>query len=152
MPKYVAKGVWKAGINTHYPRAPLPLGTIHSRHGRGPKVKVKMDGPKQYRWISLARHLYEQFHGRFSIPRGKRAFFADGDSHNRTRENIVLLTPADAIFLWHDRNPGKSAENYRKLRAATARFNREYAAARRAMKSGTGRKRRRKPLQEAPHS
>jgi hypothetical protein len=118
------------------PRRALPLGTVVIRRG-GPKgshgliryVKVKMKGGPQNRWMVYARHWWITNMG--PVPDGKRVAHLDGDSMNDNPANFGLLSAADVVFLCHDRDPKMSEKNYRKLRAATSRFNRMMGEVRR---------------------
>jgi hypothetical protein len=122
-------------------RDKLPLGSTrwatHKRPGGGRfKVRVIKVAHTSYRgcggkWVNYARHLYERHKG--PVPRGKRVIHADGDLENFALDNLVLGTAADVLWIHCHSDPEKSAANYRAASAATAAFNRERAAVRRAL-------------------
>ncbi len=114
----------------NWSRRAAPIGTIRVRDelGRSPAVryiKVRMDGPKQARWMEFARHFWEQLNGR--VPPGKKVIHLDGNTLNDAVDNLALGDPGDSAFIWHDNNPAKSARNYAACRRGTIRSNIERA-------------------------
>ena len=121
---------------TQYDRSPAPIGTVRVRYCEGSKgdkparhIKVRMDGPPSGRWQLYARYLWETLHG--PVPAGYRVGHKDGNTMNDDPRNVVLMKPGDVVGLWHQRDEQGSAANFRKLRKATAQFNRDRAAQRR---------------------
>ncbi len=111
-------------------RMNLPVGTV-SIHDGVRRIKVRMDGPRKDRWMDYALHWWRTNKG--PVPEGMRVCHMDLDPLNDDPSNYGLMSAGNVIFTWHDQNPGKSEQNYRKLRAATARFNRESGLTRRAL-------------------
>lgn len=114
----------------------LPVGTVRIRTRQRGQLQVRMikirdGGPRSRQWVNFARWWWE--HNRGPIPPGKRVAHRDGDSLNDDPANLVLCSPGDVVYLWHDRDPKGSAANYRKLRPATAKHNRLRARVRRAV-------------------
>ena len=109
--------------------APLPLGTVRI-HGGKRRIKVNLDGPKSRQWKDYARFWWEQYRG--EIPDAMRVVPLDGDPLNDLPENLALMTGGQ--FLLHLRRirPRMKARNRRACSKATARFNRDMAAIRRA--------------------
>ena len=66
-------------------KARLKLGTVrirkHSKRCKVRMVKVRDDGPKGRRWITLARHWWLTNRG--PIPEGMRVVHGDGDEIGR---------------------------------------------------------------------
>lgn len=115
----------------------LPIGTIVIRKQK------RSDGSRfKYRAIKVrhakgglafqryARWLWEKHYG--PVPQGKRVIHKDGDEMNDDLENLTIVDPGDVAFLFCHSDPEKSAENYRRVAAATAEFNREMGRIRRA--------------------
>ena len=108
----------------------LPIGTVRIHNGVR-RVKVRMDGPPAGRWIDYALHWWRTNRG--PVPAGKRVCHLDLDPLNDDPANYGLMTAADLIFTWHDRNPKKSERNFTKMREAVADFNRDQGITRRAL-------------------
>lgn len=109
-------------------RLPLPIGTIRTHSGVR-RIKVSMKEPKSKQWMDYARWWWIQNRG--PVPEGKRVAHQDGNQLNDDPSNLILASPGDVAFLWHDRDPAGSRRNYAKCRAATATFNRMSAMIRR---------------------
>lgn len=101
-----------------------PLGTIRIIRSKPPvrRIKIRMEGRPQDKWMDFARHWW--IHNRGPVPQGKRVGHLDGDTLNDDPSNLALLDPGDVVFLWHDRDPVGSAQNFEKMRRATAERNR----------------------------
>lgn len=121
-------------------RDALPIGAVVVRRRRRPGhakplkvrfIKVRNSGPPAKRWMRYARWWWLQNQG--PIPNGMRVIHADGDSLNDDPSNYVLGEPADAAYLWHERDPSGSAENYRRCAEATREMNRARKSVRRAI-------------------
>lgn len=121
-------------------RDPLPVGTVRWRldkktNGRTrirvKYIKVTLTGPKERHWMQYARYVYEKHHG--PVPAGKRVLQKNGDLEDFSRENLVLGTAADALWIHCHRDPAKSAANRKACSAATSDYNREHARYRRAI-------------------
>jgi len=74
---------------------------IRHRRARGNwqqrMVKIRDDGPPQFRWIPFARHVWESVYG--PVPPGTFVVHADGDTLNDDRANLRLMTRRD-LFAW----------------------------------------------------
>lgn len=116
-------------------RASLPIGSLRIRYSGKSRVryiKVRLDGPKQKRWIEYARWLWLKHKG--PIPDGKRIAHLDGDTLNDSIENLGAVAPGDVLWIHCHANDQKSAANYAACRAATADHNRQ----RREIRRGRG--------------
>lgn len=80
----------------------LPVGSVRVHDGVR-RIKTKLDGPKNSRWMTYARWLWIQRHGQ--IPLGKAIVHMDGNTLNDDPSNLALGDFGDALWLWEDRNP-----------------------------------------------
>lgn len=101
-----------------------PLGTIRVINSKPPvrKIKVRMQGRPQDRWMDYARWWWLKHRG--AVPAGKRIAHLDGNTLNDSPENLAALAPADVAFLWHERDPQGSERNFAKMKEACAQVNR----------------------------
>src|SRR5712692_5291918 len=102
-------------------RDSLPVGTIRERrrkHGRVRMIKICLDGPRSRRWVNYAKWWWELHVA--PVPAGMRVCHLDGNTLNDKPANYSLMTAGDVAFMWHDRNPEGSQQNYAKCRTATA--------------------------------
>jgi hypothetical protein len=136
---------WNAGMKgTHFsPATEFKPGTLHGRalallakcgdvrirrdKPRGPKsvrlrrrfIKVRSDGPPAYRWVPLARHLWQEAHG--PIPPGMLVVYKNGRTLDDRLENYRLVNRADHLALEEILIPGmreRCTENGRKALVA----------------------------------
>lgn len=99
-----------------------PLGSTSVRSGGIRYIKVSDTGPVSKRWIQYSRFLWETLKG--PVPNGQRVLHRDGNPSNDDIRNLMLGTPADALWLYCHSDPKQSEANYRKCRKATAKSNR----------------------------
>jgi HNH endonuclease len=110
-----------------------PLGTIRIRRKGGTRVrfvKITHHGPKQRRWIPLARHWWLKNKGQ--VPSGLRVVHANGKTLDDRPENYTLMTAGEVINLYHSICPKMSAKYHQRAAAGSAKYNREIAQVRRA--------------------
>ena len=94
-PHHVAKltGVFRKG---NVPANLKSIGTIRFINSYS-EIKV---APKK--WMSLARHRWEQVHG--AVPKGMCVFKLDGDRYNDDISNLCLVTRKDLAVLNRNHN------------------------------------------------
>lgn len=76
-----------------------PKGTRRLRRW----IKVRSDGPPQYRWIPLARHLWQQAHG--PIPPGAMVVYKNGHTLDDRLDNYLLVDRAGHLAVQQKLNP-----------------------------------------------
>lgn len=86
----------KVQSNWNYPRR-VPIGTIVDDGDGYLKIKVGTEYNSSG-WVRYHRYLYEQAHGRNSIPKGYKIMFLDGDKRNYDVNNMVAV-PASYFAL-----------------------------------------------------
>lgn len=64
-------------------------------------IKVRDDGPRQDRYIPLARYLWERQHG--PVPEGFFVVHADNDTMNDSLENLILVDRKELMARLYDR-------------------------------------------------
>jgi len=84
-PGRINAGCWTKG---HSPCNEKPAGYISDR-GEYMYIKTK-EGHTKDCWMLLHRYVWEQAHG--PVPKGMVITFKDGDSHNCSLDNLVLVT------------------------------------------------------------
>lgn len=121
-------------------REKLPVGTVrirqHSKRCRVRMIKIRDDGPKGRRWITLARYWWLQNRG--PIPPGMRVIHADGDVLNDHPSNYKLATADDVLMLSRQWDPTLDARNHRAAAQATAKVNGERSRVERASRLFSG--------------
>jgi len=91
-----------------------PVGTIVQRRDRKQRnsrrrgklrnwIKVRDDGPPRFRWVPLARHVWEQAHG--PIPKGMLIIHRDGDQLNDALSNLQMVDRNQNRLLQQQRDP-----------------------------------------------
>lgn len=61
------------------------------------KVDDKPNGGKKVNWKAKHKLIYEQHFG--EVPKGYYVIFADGDKRNFEPSNLVIVTPAELLYL-----------------------------------------------------
>lgn len=122
-------GAIRNGHGKGIPKTKLPIGTIVIRsdqvNGRQLEyrlVKVKMDGPSSYRFVSYARWWWEKNKG--LVPKGQLVLHADGDLMNDDPSNFILGTSGMKLVIAHRKSKAWSKWQHEKAAKATAEDNR----------------------------
>ena len=126
------------GIRGNAARRYRPVGAITLRrdHRRGPArryIKVRDDGPSQYRYTPYARWVWEQAHG--PVPAGRLVIHIDGDTLNDDLSNLSLADCRTNLARLESIRPGSVAKRCRN--SAKARVGRR--AATREIRRAAGR-------------
>lgn len=83
------------------------LRTVSVRRDKGGKrrrwIKIREGGPTQYRYVPLARYLWEFQHG--PIPKGAFVFHLDGDMMNDDIGNLACITRRELPAYQQRANP-----------------------------------------------
>lgn len=109
----------------HIPKNHKPVGS--ERDSKDGYIEVKVAEPNK--WKLKHRHIWEQVNG--EIPPKARISFLDGDIHNFDINNLVMLTPGEAIEmtrnkLWsNDKDLTQSGVNIAKLNATITKKKKE---------------------------
>lgn len=115
-------------------REELPVGTVrirqHSKRCSVRMIKIRSDGPKGRRWITLARHWWLANRG--PIPPGMRVVHRDGDVLNDDPANYALVTGGEVAKLARQWDPTLAERNASAVRRAMQVHNAERSRVRRA--------------------
>jgi hypothetical protein len=103
-PEHRARLVESSYVKGNIPYNYKPIGTLRNL---GQYIEIKVD---HGRWLSLARHNWEQVHG--PVPKGYVVFRMDGKIDNNNLDNLCLMSRGELAVLnrWISRVPPELRE------------------------------------------